>query len=173
MKKLLVLILALVMIMSLTACGGEKIEITTDNWQDYLEFKQIYIAEDEIDDFGDVVSTRPSVYPMLCLKDAYKDMDVSDDSDIVIAYKANNVYYNCKIENGSVVVGEKTGYRVAPIEETIKYSTYVPALDEVEDMLVNDYDKVALFTTWVINNETIGILEDFEITRIEGTLVLE
>ena len=109
MKKLLVLILALVMIMSLTACGGEKIEITTDNWQDYLEFKQIYIAEDEIDDFGDVVSTRPSVYPMLCLKDAYKDMDVSDDSDIVIAYKANNVYYNCKIENGSVVINSVVG----------------------------------------------------------------
>ena len=40
MKKLLVLILALVMIMSLTACGGETIEITTDNWQDYLLVKQ-------------------------------------------------------------------------------------------------------------------------------------
>lgn len=40
MKKLLVLILALVMVMSLTACGGETIEITTDNWQDYLLVKQ-------------------------------------------------------------------------------------------------------------------------------------
>lgn len=173
MKKLLALILVLVMIMTLTACGGEEIEITTDNWQDYLEFKQIYIAEDEIDDFGDVVGTRPSVYPMLCLKDEYKGMTVSDGSDIVIAYKANNVYYNCTIENGSVVIGEKTEYRVEPVDETIKYSTYVPALDEVEDMLVNDYDKVAIFQAWKINNETIGILEDFEITRIEGTLVLE
>ena len=173
MKKLSVLILALVMVMSLTACGGETIEITTDNWQDYMEFKQVYIVDKIVDDFGDVVGEKPSSYPMLCLKDEYKGMAVSDDSDIVIAYKANNVYYNCKIENGSVVVGEKTGYRVEPIDETIKYSTYVPALDEVEDMLVNDYDKVALFTTWVINNETIAILEDFEITRIEGTLVLE
>ena len=40
-------------------------------------------------------------------------------------------------------------------------------------MLINDYDKVALFSTWVIDNETIATLEDFEITRIEGTLVLE
>ena len=39
MKKLLVLFLALIMIMSLTACGqsGEKVEITMDNWQEYLE----------------------------------------------------------------------------------------------------------------------------------------
>ena len=41
MKKLLVLILALVMMLSLTACGGEKIEITTDNWQDYFEFAHL------------------------------------------------------------------------------------------------------------------------------------
>ena len=173
MKKLLALAMALVMLFSLTACGGEKMEITTDNWQDYLEFKQIYIVEDEKDDFGDVVGEKPSNYPMLCLKDKYKGMRVLDDSDIVIAYKANNVFYNCKIEDGSVVIGDKARYASQPIDETIKYSTYVPALDEVEDMLINDYDKVAIFQTWVIDNETIATLEDFEITRIEGTLVLE
>ena len=161
------------MTLSLTACGSEKIEITTDNWQEYLEYKQIYIAEKEVDDFGDVVGERPIAYPMLCLKDAYKDMEVSDDSDIVIAYKANNVFYNCEIENGSVIVGDKARYTPQPIDETVKYYSYSPNLQEVEDMLVNDYDKVALFTTLVVDNETIGILEDFEITRIEGTLVLE
>ena len=173
MKKILVVILALVMMLSLTACGKEEIEITTDNWQDYMEFKQIYIAEDEIDDFGDVVGTAPTAYPMLCLKDEYKDKSVSDDSSIVIAYKANNVFYNCEIKDDSVVIGDKAKYAAQPIEETIKYYTYSPNLQEVEDMLVNDYNKVAHFQTWVINNETIGILEDFEITRIEGTLVLE
>ena len=173
MKKLLALAMALVMLFSLTACGGEKIEITTDNWQDYLEFKQIYIVEDEIDGFGDVVGKRPLASPMLCLKDAYKDMDVSDESDIVIAYKANHVFYNCEIKDDSVVVGEKARYREQLTEGTVKYNNYVPRLQEVEDMLVNDYDKVTLFSTWVIDNETIDILEDFEITRIEGTLVLE
>lgn len=173
MKKVLVLILALMMMLSLTACGGEKIEITTDNWQDYLEYKQIYIAEKEVDDFGDVVGERPIAHPMLCLKDEYKDMDVSDDSDITVAYKANNVFYNCKIENGSVVVGDKAEFTPQLIDETIDNCHYVPSYQEVEDMLVNDYAKVVLFTTLVANNETIGILEDFEITRIEGTLVLE
>lgn len=131
------------------------------------------VAEDEFDDFGNVVGERPVAYPMLCLKDEYKDMDVSNESDIVIAYKANNVFYNCKIEDDSVVVGDKAQYTTQLIDETVEYDRYVPNLQEIEDMLVNDYDKVAMFTTWIVNNETIAILEDFEITRIEGTLVLE
>ena len=83
MKKILVLILALVMIMSLTACGGgddsteiivtnddgyscikenkmgsiiEKVEITADNWQDYIKivsFEEKIVSKDV---FGDVTS---------------------------------------------------------------------------------------------------------------------
>lgn len=34
------------MMLSLTACGEEKIEITTDNWQAYLEIKQVFVLED-------------------------------------------------------------------------------------------------------------------------------
>ena len=57
MKKILVLILALVMTMSLTACGGgiEEIEITHDNWKDYLEIKKnVNIFTDAFDEIESV-----------------------------------------------------------------------------------------------------------------------
>ena len=68
MKKLLVLILALVMVMSLTACGGETIEITTDNWQDYLLVKQEIIVEDILNDFEEIETRYAKEVTFLCQK---------------------------------------------------------------------------------------------------------
>ena len=94
MKKILVLILALVMMLSLTACGGEKIEITTDNWQDYFD---VYVLEESRDD------TIPCAKVGLVLKDGY--IIYPDDTypsitlnDLVTVYLPNCLLFN-KINN--------------------------------------------------------------------------
>ena len=130
MKKLLVLILALVMVMPLTACGGETIEITTDNWQDYLLVKQEIIVEDILNDFEEIETRYAKEVTFLCLKDEYAGRNVSRDTII----KNSN------------------------------YDNAYEALDEYKLVLVIDNGG---------GESSVEMKEDFEITRIEGRLVLE
>ena len=172
MKKILVLILALVMMLSLTACGGEKIEITTDNWQDYLEIRQEFVTITETDAFGDTTGERVVNYTMLCLKGEYAGMTVSTDTELVYSFKATEVYYNYSKENGVITKTDKAKWDPVAVAETLSYDAYSGFTFDIDDMLESEYSKVAILPSAGIEN-SVGILEDIEIERIEGTLVLE
>ncbi|MBR5129426.1 MAG: hypothetical protein IKU67_05180, partial [Firmicutes bacterium] len=101
MKKFLVLVLALVMMFSLAACGGEKIEITTDNWQDYLEIKQVFVLEER--NPGDMPNDPIAFnYTFLGLKDEYADKVVSDETELTVNYSAIERYYKFSVEDGQI-----------------------------------------------------------------------
>ena len=172
MKKLLVLVLALVMMLSLTACGSEKIEITTDNWQDYLEIKQVLLNEKQLDSFGEVNSEMAFCYTMLCLKDEYADKTVSDDTDIALTFNALERHYEYTMDGEKVVKGELIKRDPISRGETIGHDDYGTFARETDDYLNTEYKKVALLPG-LGSTDFIGVLEDIEIERIEGTLVLE
>ena len=167
MKKLLVLILALVMIMSLTACGGETIEITTDNWQDYLLVKQEIIVEDILNDFEEIETRYAKEVTFLCLKDEYAGRNVSRVTNISVEYKCTMQSYRCSFgADGTPKVEEKifSPYDFSDIIKNSNYDNAYEALDEYKLVLVIDNGG---------GESSVEMKEDFEITRIEGTLVLE
>lgn len=172
MKKILVLVLALVMMLSLTACGSEKIEITTDNWQDYLEIKQVLLNEKQLDEFGEVNSEMAFCYTMLCLKDEYADKTVSEDTDIALTFDAVERCYEYTLDGEKVVKGDPVKREPRSIGETIGHDDYATFVRETDDYLNTEYKKVALLPG-LGNTDVVGVLEDIEIERIEGTLVLE
>ena len=173
MKKILVLILALVMIMTLTACGSEKIEITTDNWQDYLELKNVSVLEKRVDAFGDVVEEMPFNYTMLCLKEEYSDKIVSDETEIALKYNAVENYYQYTVVDGEIVKGAlEQKYAPTNQSEAIEHAYYLAFTRETDEMLDTEYKRVVQFRSSGYP-DAIAFLEDIKIERIEGTLVLE
>ena len=172
MKKILVLILALVMMLSLTACGGEKIEITTDNWQDYLEIKQVFVLEKR--NPGDVPSDPLAFnYTFLGLKDEYADKVVSDETELTVNYSAMERYYKFSVEDGQIIKGEFATERIPfSYVDAIAGNYNLAFSRETDDMLENEYKRVVQFSSSG-NFDEVGILEDIEIEKIEGTLVLE
>lgn len=173
MKKILVLILALIMMLSLTACGSEKIEITTDNWQDYLELKYVSVLEKRVDAFGDVTEEMPMNYTILCLKEEYSDKNVSDETEIALKYNGVEKYYQYTVVDGKLVKGAVAkNYNPMNVGETIGHADYLAFTRETEEMLDTEYKMVVQFRSSGYK-DVISFLEDLEIERIEGTLVLE
>ena len=171
MKKILVLILALVMMLSLTACGGEKIEITTDNWQDYLEIKQVFVLEAR--NPGDTPSDSLAFnYTILGLKDEYADKLVSDETELTLNYSAMERYYDFSVEDGKIVKGELAGREPYSYGGTMGHDDSLAFSRETDEMLESDYKRVVQFPSSG-NFDVVAILEDIEIERIEGILVLE
>ena len=97
MKKLLASLLAVVLCLSLTACGVEEriaqldrnvyevIEITVDNWQDYFEIVEVTVWE--TDEAGEVVDCY-GVITSLCLKEEFADRTVSENTELEFKYTA-------------------------------------------------------------------------------------
>lgn len=74
MKKILALLLAAVMCLSLVACGGiggktEVVELTLDNWQDYFELTVVEYYD--LNAFGEV--EKLELQQHLCVKEEYAD----------------------------------------------------------------------------------------------------
>ena len=165
MKKILVLILALVMTMSLTACGGgiEEIEITHDNWKDYLEIKNIPVYDDEYD--------TAYHYTLLCLKDEYADKNIFEGTDLSIDYSALLSHYDYTVEDGEIVVGnlrpENDGFKGG----TFKWDDFgVHSMDAVE-YIENKCAPVVTFETF--GNKDYIVIFDYLEVDVRGTLVLE
>lgn len=171
MKKIIIMILAMVVALSLTACGGEKIEITTDNWQDYLEVKEAFIVDEYVDAFGDVTDRFVFKATMLCLNDQYAGKIIADDTDIAVKFSGNITTYNCVLsDDGTVTVGEKRNSE-PPFEETVSNGMYTFVSEGAKEKLAEN-DCVVLLRT-AGNRDAFGVIENLEISRIEGTLVLE
>ena len=171
MKKIIVMLLAMVVALSLTACGGEKIEITTDNWQDYLEVKEAFIVDEHVDAFGDVTERFIFKATMLCLNDQYTGKTIEDDTNVAVKYSGNITVYNCVLkDDGTVTVGEKS-YSESPFEETVSRGMYTFVSEGAKETLAENDCVILLRSTG--DREAFGVIENLEISRIEGTLVLE
>lgn len=172
MKKILVLVLALVMMFSLTACGGEKIGITTENWQDYFEIKQEFAVIDKMEVTGEIDGERVTNYTMLCLKEEYADRADFDDIEMNFVFMATNVFYEYSLEDGVVVKGEKAEYDPVDLGEAVSIDTYIASDEETDELLKNEYNKVVLLPSYDFE-DSVGVLESIVIGKVEGTLVLE
>lgn len=161
MKKILVLLLALIMIMSLTACGqsGEKVEITMDNWQEYLELTaEVGVEKDDngaTDVFGIVVLKVKDEY---IVKEGYgTDITFEYSYDYVVREATNFDVKTGEIELGKVksllYSGELEGKLTTGKYENMNGSRH-HYIDEVVLEEIYWYDNVSLIS-------------------IEGTLVLE
>ncbi len=84
MKKTLALLMALVMCLSLCACGEKKqtVEITMDNWMDFFEVRKE--IEWEENDFGEAECLQ--VYHALFIRDEYAESINPDSIKLVFEY---------------------------------------------------------------------------------------
>ncbi len=183
MKKVLVLILALVIMMSLNACGGpsvdnlpKEVEITVDNWDDYLEIKEIQTWK--YDESGKAYGVGQCV-TVIALKDKYSSKVISEETVLDFEYTANvkELMMTYDLENlevtfmdpptgeaQAVEVTNTTGYDKIAVFKDIALYTYEQVTKECQPVglfLINPFGMKA------------NVYEDVELTKAEGTLVFE
>lgn len=203
MKKIIALLLAVVMCFSLVACAQEDtqqnevepqeetIEITIDNWQNYLEIKEYFDFYYGKNEFGEPVEAYPNFYVLLTFKEEYRDYSYSDFAvEFNADYCAKDVVYNyddftfeikdcesqtnIQIDESQFVRGE-TGTLMG---EIINYDRIVD--NKVESEYI-ELDACVLYGTkrgrgcyFSDNGDGTGVIEcypvNIEITRIQGTL---
>ena len=82
-------------------------------------------------------------------------------------------YYKFSVEDGQIIKGEFATERIPFSYGGVIAGNYDIAFSrETDDMLENEYKRVVQFSSSG-NFDEVGILEDIEIEKIEGTLVLE
>lgn len=165
MKKILVLLVAMIMCFGLCACGEKTttVEITNDNWEEYFEI----VIEDDIEENaqGEAVEYWGKT-AYLVLKDGY-EMDVENtelSADVVVKREVRFVEEDK--ENNGFVVGEvytehPTGGYLDPEEGTVEI----------------DSDKAEIGISYPSGERADGtifmeILSSCEIEFIKGTLVV-
>ena len=206
MKKRFSLLVAILMIISLAACGGEKktesntipknntqvdaegriteatknsaeglpteIEITLDNWRDYLEMKYMvgwdYNAFDEIEGYS-------YIYPVLALKEEYMGGTISSNTELSVEFTATEIWRTASadIESKTYEWGEESGVKEKEeVNDTAKF--YAEGLGSNKRIL-NDGGIVILnpFSKQGKGVVSYPYYENFNITRIEGTIVFE
>ena len=146
----------------------KEIEITVDNWQDYFEFREIpewnYNDFDEIEGFD-------QLWNVLCLKEEYQDLTISDKTNLAFEYSALEKYvaFEADLETQELILGDTVNEQ--EITQTFAYDTTTL---ETRVMLANleKYNPVLLFD-WGGNNHEVIKIENISFIRIEGTLFFE
>lgn len=90
MKKIIIVFLVLIICFALSACGGEEIEISMDNVEQYFEIKE-EVVEFQKDEFGKPFVT---VSDYIAVKEEYADRIQMDECDIVVQVKAGEYVIN-------------------------------------------------------------------------------
>jgi len=176
MKKAVSLILALVMCLSLCACGTKTktIEITDDNWQQYFEVQDL--IEWQTDEFGDTSSLW--VRYILCVKAEYADRIVLEESDVAVEYikYEQTVPVTIDFANKEYVFGD------VDKDNAFKNKGQDRLLKEYDAFLEEYYAVLASIDPVIFDESSIRIDEngnqeatcaDFVINRIHGTIVVE
>ncbi len=116
MKKWIALLLVAIMCFSLAACGENKetsnnnepqeetsnnnepqeetIEITIDNWQDYMEINQYLGVLHQMNSFGEVSKTSLTLYTLLELKEEYSNYKADVAAEYNMDYCVSDIIYN-------------------------------------------------------------------------------
>lgn len=179
MKKILALLLAAVMCLSLVACGGkeqktETIEITLENWQDYFEVKlapTVYKNDfDEID--------RCFAHHYVYLKSEYRDKLVEAD----VAFGWNSEGYGLGLFTYNLETGDLSRSDFDYQSEFLgihtdgtfsyKYNTetqkhYAKINTDGMGTLTNSVKVNGNIVTWEGN-----IWEQVIITRVQGSITI-
>jgi len=180
MKKVLSLILALTLCLSLCACGNEKNEstdkattkqdpdtsysdeivITTENWQDYLEMKEIV-------DWS-ASGSGCAVTFSLGLKDEYADKEVSSMTTLDVEWKGTWVYrqFSCNRDQKTYTIGSIIESRGS--EDVQKQTSFHPNLLNLDHMV----EKHAVMVVGGATDYTtyLRTIENFEIISATGTI---
>ena len=183
MKKVLVIILTLIMVLALVACGGpsvenlpKEVEITVDNWDDYLEIKEIqtwkYDESGEVTIVGDYVT-------VIALKDKYSSKVISKETALDFEYTANvkELLMMYDAENLEVDYVDPVGQKVEaiPVTNTTAYekmSTFETFAAETYEQVTKECQPVGLLLMSPLPLKA-NVYEDVKITTAEGTLVFE
>ena len=179
MKKLLALLLAAVMCLSLVACGGkeqktETIEITLENWQDYFEVK--LAATVEKNDFDEIEICFADHY--VYLKSEYRDKLA--EADVAFAWSSDDYaacVYTHDLETGSLTysqVAKENPPSGAHTEGTFSYEynayrqTYFARINT--DFMGTERGSVKVNGNIVTWNGFIW--EQVVITRVQGSITI-
>lgn len=200
MKKIVTLLVALIMVFSLSACGSssdkkeeavktESVEITMDNYSEYLEM--VPAAYWYQNDFGEVDSV--TFGEDLCVKPEYADRVVYEESNLVYKYDwaywqvsfdydiANKTISNFKYINESQDITSPKGTETGKFEgtpgtfETDTFTLYY--IKEGVVPLENNFSGLG----YEVKKDGVTLVEYIDgyeapkkdITRIEGTLVIK
>lgn len=150
----------------------KEIEMTLDNWQDYLELKYMvgwdYNAFDESEGFS-------YIYPVLALKEEYAGRTVSKSTELAVSFTATESWKTASadIESKTYEWGTESGVKEKEVvSDTAKFyaeglGSNAHILKEGGIVILNPFSKHG--------NGVVSYpyYEDFEITRIEGTLIFE
>ncbi len=176
MKKALALLLALVMCLSLAACGEktQTVEITMDNWQEFFEIR---LVEQWIeDDFGDVNFVEIS--PRFYIREEYRDKIIFDTMDFAVGYQVDTIPCDLEVdwENKAFYVGNALG-------EPIYTDTNTWSSKYAEESFVKEDGYLFQFRDWGIGKDDLEAIKNDEyrfcdfysvkITRIEGTIEIK
>lgn len=230
MKKAISLLLALVMCLSLAACGNAEkpkqnetendstgvspnqteytaptetepkvqvVEITMDNWQDYFETKQCVESCISTNAFDEFESVSYYIYTVFTLKEEYAEKIDTDESQLAIEYSCNYKSRSYTLNatdftyeiTGDGLKDERFNFSVSGktnaafhhlsfpqetmidgkvVENNVEFP-FAANLVETPDAVV-DLDNRE---EWQEEYEGVGcILEDIEITRIQGSITL-
>lgn len=155
----------------------ETVEITLENYQDYFEIADYSTLSHNA--FGEV-GNRCSGGKYLKLKDEYKDL--IDPYQSTIAIEVSTTYamreISVDLNNESFKLGSFTGESTGngKIENTytdINEGGYLSPLDDNDDIVFFGVYIGKLFATGTadVHDTPVEALKDFEITRVQGTLV--
>ena len=182
MKRVLVVILVLVMVFSMAACGPsvedlpKEVEITSDNWDDYLEIKEIqtwkYDASGNASSVGDFVT-------VIALKDKYSAKTISEETVLSFEYEANvkELMMHYDIDNLEVEFMDPPGQEAEaiPVTNTTAYeklSTMELVAAETYKQVTAECQPVGIFLMNPLALKA-NVYDDVKITSAEGTLVFE
>lgn len=165
MKKLLALLLAAVMCLSLAACGKktETIEITTDNWQEYFELQ--YTDTWSLNAFNEYDDVKRDV--ILVVKEEYASrLADNDENTLIIDFSCDTSIWSATVDFEAqtyTLTGEKRK---------------AEAFQEIQTISVNELSEPRVLSNISFQPYTedgvryIMLCENEYINRIEGTLTL-
>lgn len=189
MKKAISLLLALVMCLSLCACGGgndapetqettlppetepkiKTIEISMDNWQDYFSIESdVSVSKN---DFGELKYFFPEM--QFRLKNEWAS--VATDMYITVQYTCTDAYvcwFTYNMDTGELIEGEKTDDYVSPALGGTKTMDDWRYIEDGISLWGNAHRD-----TLVVEGNIASIIAEkystVEILRIQGTITVE
>ena len=176
MKKAISMLLALVLCLSLCACGTqtEAIKISEDNWQQYFEVQEL--IEWQTDEFGDISSLW--VRYILCVKAEYADRIVLEESDVTVEYikYEQTVPVTIDFANKEYVFGDIDKDNAFENKGQARLLKEYDAFLEEYHAVLTSVDPV-IFDEYSIRIDENGNQEatcvEFGINRIDGTIVVK
>ncbi|MDD6262364.1 MAG: hypothetical protein PUA83_04665 [Clostridiales bacterium] len=176
MKKILALLLAAVMCLSLVACGGTSkepkytpVEITMDNWDDYFEFTSTYSVVYETSEFSETAGTPEwvDIQYLFAVKDEYYSRLDMQNSTITVQISCDTgTQYG--VFSADATTFDPTGEFVSVHTQTFEDSYFS---NTGEHFALHFYTAYADHSC-IPNGQIETYCKNFELLNIKGTLLI-